>query len=74
MPVAFDPPKARLDVQERRGHPALLLVAVLPPVDLVGALPTKGRLRLPVRGLDGRVAALKAGHPSASGERLIIEE
>ena len=38
MPVAFDPPKARLDVQERRGHPALLLVAVLPPVDLVGAL------------------------------------
>ena len=35
---------------------------------LIRTGPTKGRLRLPVRGLDGQVAAIKAGQPkSASG-------
>jgi len=36
--IPFDPAQARLDVEECRRQPALLLVAVLPIVDLRGAL------------------------------------
>ena len=53
MPVALDPAKPRLDVQEGRGHPPLLLVAVLPSVELVRSLADSGQW--------GMMAALQCG-------------
>jgi len=38
MAVAFDPPQARLDEDQRTGHPALFLVRRAPVIHLVGEL------------------------------------
>ena len=42
MPVAFDPPQARLDEDQRTGHPALFLVRRAPVIHLVGELAELG--------------------------------
>ena len=46
MPAALDPVQPRLDVEERRGHPALLLVAVAPVVHPVRSLSNERHDRL----------------------------
>jgi len=50
MPVALDPPQARFDVQQRRGHPPLLLVTGPPVIDLVRPLADLGHDRLQAVG------------------------
>ena len=42
MAVAFDPPQARLDEDQRTGHPALFLVRGAPVIHLVGELAELG--------------------------------
>ena len=42
MAVAFDPPQARLDEDQRTGHPAVFLVRGAPVIHLVGQLAELG--------------------------------
>jgi len=42
IPVAFDPPQARLDEEQRTGHPALFLIRRAPVIHLVGELAELG--------------------------------
>ena len=42
MPVVFDPPQARLDEDQRTGHPALFLVRRAPVIHVVGELAELG--------------------------------
>ncbi len=50
MPIPLDPPKAGLDVQERTGHPPLLLPAIDPTIYLIGPLADLGHDRLQAVG------------------------
>ena len=70
MPVALDPPQARFDVQQRRGHPPLLLVTAPPVIDLVRPLADLGHDRLQtVGGLQAAAEELK-GEASRSEARF----
>ena len=71
MPVAFDPPQARFDVQQRRGHPPLLLVTGPPAIDLVGPLADLGHDRLQtVGGLQAAAQGLEQSQP-VQGQGLL---
>lgn len=71
VPVALDPVQTRLDGQQRRGHPAVLLLGVAPPITLIGVGP-----ELRIERLDAvrRLQADAQGAEQAQmmqGERLI---
>ncbi len=71
MPVPLDPPQARLNGQQRTGHPALLLVGAAPAIDLVGVRADLREERLQaVGGLQADAEGAKQAHP-VQGERLL---